>query len=787
MLKRVAYILFTAALMVSLLAGCSLFGGQSASSPITPTTIKAAPPRGTTGTISTAAAIESSPIPVTPQGGSFKLNDPASPLNGMVLGVPPGSYPDNLNFKISYAPIEKHTFGEAFNPLTPLIKVDNGGAYADEIMELTIPVTVPLDSFAMGFIYDEKTKTLEGLPTLAQTDTSITVGTRHFSNFLISMIPLTQLKSDIDSGFRPGIDDWQFTNYGSYIAKGGHCAGQSVTALWYYVTQPDGQDLTLYGRYDNNGDKPATPDLWQDDSLGYRFASTVHHDINWNSFENKFWTSLTGVNDEWTWKLFAYSMQITGEPQEVGIYSNAGGGHDMICYRVKDGNLYIADPNYPGNTERRIEFKDGKFVPYNSGANAEEIANGNGKAYETIEYCAKTTTVSWDKIAQRWAELKAGTIGNGIFPNYQVVWLDENLKEQPLVDGYVSPSKLINIYALSKTAALTNSEVTIRAYRDGKLLNWDAAGNYELLPGVNKLGIEIDGTVDGKDKSGNPIKIAKFIDFKYFNITYSGISITPATLTGEINKDYTFTAKTDAPLDKARYDWYINDKPSQSGSGTTLSTKFAAEGKYNIAVKLFDKDSKEVGTAQALATIAKTVPPSPTQDVAATLQKTTHIRMLVTTQATQDNTNHREGTHTSTTDIFSIAVPYDYPDNYIPITWSGLSFSGTSDYMVGNNSHRVHDISGTVSADGKTVSARYSYVRNDGVGTVLLSNWSASFEISNVPFNKIAVGQTGETAGNTITKFDYHFTTNYEGNPWGDTKYLNPTASDKSAITMMLW
>ena len=51
-----------------------------------------------------------------------------------------------------------------------------------------------------------------------------------------------------------------------------------MSAMWYYVVQPYGNGLTLHERYDNNGDDPATPDLWMDDSLGYRFASTTQKD-----------------------------------------------------------------------------------------------------------------------------------------------------------------------------------------------------------------------------------------------------------------------------------------------------------------------------------------------------------------------------------------------------------------------------------------------------------------------------------------------------------------------------
>jgi len=70
------------------------------------------------------------------------------------------------------------------------------------------------------------------------------------------MISKALLTNDIDTKFQPGEDDWRFTNYGSYIAQAGHCEGQSLTALWYYVTKPDGANVHLYGSYDNNGNQP---------------------------------------------------------------------------------------------------------------------------------------------------------------------------------------------------------------------------------------------------------------------------------------------------------------------------------------------------------------------------------------------------------------------------------------------------------------------------------------------------------------------------------------------------
>ena len=60
-------------------------------------------------------------------------------------------------------------------------------------------VEIPEDQFAMGFIYDATTKKLSGMNLVATSPNSITVGTRHFSSFVISTIAKVGLKKDIDS------------------------------------------------------------------------------------------------------------------------------------------------------------------------------------------------------------------------------------------------------------------------------------------------------------------------------------------------------------------------------------------------------------------------------------------------------------------------------------------------------------------------------------------------------------------------------------------------------------
>jgi len=482
--------------------------------------VTSAPPVGNTGSIETASPNQAGEFTAQPSGSSMTLSIPESSIDGLVITVPADAYRKPTEMKVTYAPVEDHSFGANFNPVSPLISIENGEALAAEPVELTIPVEVADDEFAMAFFYDDEQGTLEGLPLLSRDTTSITVATRHFSSVIVSAVNTALLYSDIDSGFRPGVDDWQFANRGSYLMPGGHCSGQTTTALWYYVTKPDGPGETLYNRYDNNGWEPASPRFWYDDSLGYRFASVVQLE---DDYDGKLFnlTQRMHVLHQETWYLFAYSIMVTGEPQFVGIVSSAGGGHAMVVYRVNQGTLHVADPNYPGRTDRVIEFANGRFTPYNSGANAEAIERGQGKAYDQIFYVAKTAWVDWDRVADRWTEFKTLTIGDDVFPTYRIDRLDDQGNYVPLTDGYETSESIIKLSLYSPLGAKSRFDVS----RDGQWLTTvpvigAAAAGFQLEEGNNRLGVYISGQIpDGR---------YKYIDFKYFNIVYNPETEVPA-------------------------------------------------------------------------------------------------------------------------------------------------------------------------------------------------------------------------------------------------------------------
>ncbi|HBX71135.1 MAG TPA: hypothetical protein DEH25_17590, partial [Chloroflexi bacterium] len=444
-----------------------------------------------------------SPRRIVSAEGVLTVNDPGSPINGLSIQVPEGAYEKDTPFTLSTRQIKNHQFGPGFNPITPLIHVENGGAFAADAMTVSVPIQISPDEFAMAFFYDEKTGQLEGMPLLELTSDKATLLTSHFSDFVITKIPFAELAdTNVDTGFAPGMDDWQFINYGSTISPGGHCSGQSLTAMWYYYEKYLGAgERRLYGRYDNNNYGFSTIDFQQDDSWGQHWASVVQVD-QWNKGIGVF--RLWGLtSDMLTWYSFAYAMKLTGEPQYVSIgryvqeqdeqgqEKTVRKGHALIVYKVEGNRLWVADPNYPGEANRYISFENGAFQPYASGENARDIAAHGVRVYPEIAYIAKTAMVDWNKIGAQYQKLLEGKAGEGFFPNYGFSYLAEF--NPATGDSIWKP--LPEILELNEADTAKTSE----AYR-GKLV-----AGINMTPKVYRVTLYENGTdlVETKQSAGS--------------------------------------------------------------------------------------------------------------------------------------------------------------------------------------------------------------------------------------------------------------------------------------------
>lgn len=507
--------------------------------------------------ITIGETVEEATGTITTGGGTLVVSNPNSKINGLTITVPSSGFNETKNFVISSAPITNHKLGENFNPVSPLITIQNGGGYSEMPVTIKVPIEKETDEFLIGFLYNEITGELEALPVIDLDDSYVTVETRHFSlstlssngslqkvseisssgNLIISSIKESVLagKTVISSGFTPGLDDWEFINYGSYISPGGHCAGQSMTAMWYYYEKRLKGELPLFHRFDEINDSEKPNLLWQDNPLGYRFASSVQQDADWGN-----WVSALKLQSKLpslVWKTFITAMIITGEPQSVIIRNSlSGGGHAMIVYKINvtEGKMYIADPNYPNNRSssgeqsvRIINYVNGKFEPYPSYPKVGDP----GVEYDQIAFYAKTSTFNWSKIGERYKEIENETIGNDRFKNYNLFLKTKN-DSIPLLDGMTITNDTIKLYCINDKIPGFLPGTSRRQF----LYIYDQAGNFFTSTAddglvkfrINlssvKFGVYICGYKDNNEPN-------KYYDFKWITLNYEPPDPNPNELT----------------------------------------------------------------------------------------------------------------------------------------------------------------------------------------------------------------------------------------------------------------
>ena len=482
-------------------------------------------------------------------GGTITVGNTSSSLNGMALKVSSGAFSEGIEFKISETEIKSHQFGELFNPASPLITIDNGHLFANSPMTLTIPIQLAEDEFAMGFYFNSKDGTLEGIPASAMSPASITLMTSHFSDIVITKVKKSMLEGRIQndeatSDFLPGMSDFKFPNYGSYAQPDGHCAGQSIAMLHYYnINAHDaysGKTLRGDEAVDNNS-FPATKDFWLDDSYAYRLSSLLGYEFNVNWKVRDTFAQLM-LPEDLTYYSFAYAMALTHSPQLVVINSKEG-GHAMVVYDVKPGGLAIADPNFPGELTRTIKAtKIAKGDPEGSGIDLADYRSGSnagstGSIFNQFAYVGTYALIDFNRVDALWSKvLKGEDVGDSIFiPDLDFVTLKwdsaakkysrTNLGKEYSISR--SDTKSINSKApdqlfISIPFGLNNTR--IRFYNGTKELalytDLDAGKDkwalIPLTPGVNDIGIYYE-RVPPDGKAGQ----YSYINFYRFKVNLS--------------------------------------------------------------------------------------------------------------------------------------------------------------------------------------------------------------------------------------------------------------------------
>lgn len=493
----------------------------------------------TNGKIKTEASKKWVEQNVLPIGGVIQIVEEESGIKGLEVDVKSGAYSESRKFTISAAKVTSHEFGEHFNPVSPLIHIENEGGYSDEPMLLKIPYTPDPGKFIMAVMYDPITGQLEGFPPASYEDNFITVATRHFDltsvintslqrtgkyvEIILTAVDTQYLHTlDMNTGFVPGVDDWEFTNYGTMENPGGICAGMSTTAMWYYDFRKK-QEGQLYGKYDMVTDvNPFGRDaFWFDNTQGILFASRVQSlyktNLNTPSGQSSFYEYFVPIvaNPLAQFRSFAYMMGLTGQPQYIAVH-NPTGSHALVVYGIQQGKLKVSDPNWPTQKDREIvfDFNQSKFLPYLGFVKAD----GTQFSFTDFYFCARSAIIDYNNMNAQYASTlgKKTTKGIGCFPNYQLQLKDENT--------FIDWPDQWNTNSDTLRWKLENPQTDLlkmNIYDDqGKLWSFGDAGFQFLNQGEKVLGIYIQDLA-GKDCKGANVNPSwEWCDFRWVKVDY---------------------------------------------------------------------------------------------------------------------------------------------------------------------------------------------------------------------------------------------------------------------------
>jgi hypothetical protein len=417
-----------------------------------------------------AEAISETTQTVGTSGATVEL--PVAGTAGVVqVRIPPAVLPSGSNVSIGLQPVTSGTLPTGRLPLAPVVAISGPYVRSDSIITVHIPVASGQGATVAAYEITGAAGPLEPVLVLATDSNGITLGIRALAlssstaarRYVVTS-SLSGSSTDLfDTGFRPGTDDWEFPNYGSALEPRGHCVGQSLSMMWYYLNRRiKQQQPSLNGRYSRTTWPP-----FEYDNPGFRLASVVQHDLPWDRGLSEHFNQWL-ISDEDTWDLLVDILRITGRPTELSVATGPlGDAHSLVVWRIRSDSAWIADPNAPGDTARTIHYNRAtkSFDPYVG----RQRSDGTSRTYPAI-YLTPLDWADWTSIGARWQEFEAGTIGAVEFPSAPITYMPGDLKNPQIVSDQQVVSDDDWQFLLSVPDAYT---VFVRRRGGGSVVGWD--------------------------------------------------------------------------------------------------------------------------------------------------------------------------------------------------------------------------------------------------------------------------------------------------------------------------
>lgn len=421
------------------------------------------------------------PINIGSGGGTAAVNQPGSPIHGMTITVPAGSYPAGQTFSISHFSSAGFPLPQGMTAAGPQIQIQTSLAMlAEKGLRVTVPVIVPAGHIAVLLGRDPVSGTMIVLPTVGQTATTITAATAHFNGALLgagapagtggvqqvapttgssgtvmvlmpAAIPTALLDQERDSGFRPGVDSWDIPAKLSTVLTEFIFPGLVGTQNWFYTHQKS--HGPLYKKYRE------LEDVYFSNRRGLRWVSIATRDVfNTavtrgvqasaldNAPQREAEVSVAAFRTIQATMLAQANSGQPLEPQFAMIYTGGvvpaiDGIDDVVDddtpFRMIGLTVYAAGPGWLRASHPDSPDQTLTLTFSGTAMNPVSLPTLSPLPFSGLVTLVPSLYTDLSPLSSQWAAVQAGTIGDGDFPTYEfrIGWGNTAAETAPLTNA----------------------------------------------------------------------------------------------------------------------------------------------------------------------------------------------------------------------------------------------------------------------------------------------------------------------------------------------------------------
>ncbi|MGV3707657.1 MAG: PKD domain-containing protein [Gemmatimonas sp.] len=565
-------------------------------------------------------------------GGTVTISRPGDPLNGMSIQMPANSFTTAANVTVRYGnetgrPVAKRGMRWA----TPMITVENTttGYTKGAPMRVRIPVRFKKTEWPVAFMVEPGTGKHIVVPVLPVDTTAVVLFTRHLDGALIDpaaapalrasvrlpgsaglregnvalalvigMMDITELEKELDTGYRPAVDDWEF----DHVISGLPGLNKTVNlfpilSAWYYQRF---RTAPLNKRFQK------ASGIEFSNAQGIRAAQSVELGLDPVIEYNRALLNASrelGIAPDRVMMLNV-KAQIAQTGQPVVLFSAGFEKPELgilLVYRT-NGDQYdvstgtsSAGINAPRvlrmGAEEHLEATNWGIKDAETGAFTNYVMD----AY-VVGGLTAAIPASW--LNETWRDILAGTAGNKYMPAWSFhTTLERNVKDtifvaEDSVRMWFECASCQEGYPAGQGISPQGKVIqgTIYEKKNG---TWSKSGL-----AVKGGGTRVDADDDGRQFGFAVVapmgaKGVGYLDWTELVVKARKLTITPDKPTTKANENITLTATSNskAPTGAVTYEWDLGDGRKQTTQTNTITYQYPVqaepgEKKFEVKVRL---------------------------------------------------------------------------------------------------------------------------------------------------------------------------------------------------------